>query len=105
MRLFPRTLSAGAAPAKEISHLGALRVLRNRAMNLFRGKKSKDADPSREMHLVRRTETTVEREWVSIRNQPGYSSESDPENSQQDSPGAESRKHLAARHANPRPKR
>lgn len=67
---------------KKISHLDVFRNLGNRALMLFRGERKPGTKPirdtEREMHVVRRTETTVEREWISIRTEPSYTDKNIP---------------------------
>jgi hypothetical protein len=76
MRLLPRTLSAEAAPVKKIHHLDVFRKLGSRALTLLRGGREPGIEhlqeASRDLHIIRRTETTVEREWLSIRTPPSY---------------------------------
>ena len=67
---------------KKINHLGVFRNLGNRAFALLRGRRKPGTkniwDAAQEVHVVRRTETTVEREWISIRTEPSYTDKNIP---------------------------
>ncbi len=105
MRLLPRTLSAGTTPAKKINHLDVFRKLGNRALTLLRGGREPGIEhlqeASSDMHIIRRTETTVEREWLSIRTPSSYTVKDTPAPPLPESPAIDAGQQIITR--GPRP--